>query len=483
MATVGPLLFGSTDPSVVAQFDMRSAPTAADNLGGTVQIGGTAPTYDPYLGCLFNTSGYFRWNLPADIAALNLEGQISFEIETRFLAINNVAASGSIGDALGSVMAMFGIQNSAGSAVMRYRKAASAGGGQTLFVRNASAVEVAVQTAAVKALSAGSYPTGVVPNIHSQAHGQFVRVTIDWKVVDTDRIVTLAFDNVVCFRQAIPYLDWGTNTGSFRFVIGADAAGANPLGAYYMRNFIIGNESINWSQTGKIGKVCLWGDSTSGNPELGSPRYTGSDWYAVLRRLAENGYYYDPYTDYVSAFYTGYTSSALEVTQADVIAESPVRVAFIAGTNDCSAGTAAATFATSVQSNLTAIAEAPSVRSIVLLNVRSVAADTTAAVGFVSNRDGYVNPILADTQWDTNSKPLAKIDAYSLLNRDVMAPCMYVGWLTGDLTSAPKNNLHPAAYGSVVEGRAIADAFIEQSGSGSGAGGGLISGMITGLIT
>lgn len=462
MTTAGPLLFGTTHSAAVAQMALTSAPS--ENLGGTTAHSALVQ-YDALLGMNPN-GGYLRFNNAAKIYALDLAGQMSFEADTQFLSIN-LASVGSTGTALGTSMNLFGLANAAAAEVFSMFKFSGAGGTLAVRARQDGSTLTSLNAQAVQEF-AGSPLTAPIA-IHSVGHGQYTRVTLDWIVDDakTTRTITVAFDGVVLWRQTIPYYTWGNGSASSKFFIGASATAGTPMSGGYIRNFILGNTNIDWSQTGAIGPICLWGDSTVGDPGIGSPRYDATVVYSMLRRLAQQGYYYDP-SDVVVARYAGYLASAsagssLASTQDAVLATNPARLIYIAGTNDANQTVFPSDFTASVQAQIDAAAALPSLKSMVIANVRSVAAYTTGAnANFVSNRDTKANPILASIAPAT-TKPFQRVNNYRLLNKDAMGPNTYVGWMTGDLSSAAKDNLHPAAYGCMIEGEVYADILAAQA--------------------
>lgn len=478
MATLGPLIFGSTDPSVIAQANLFSAPTIT--FGGATSHSASVQ-YDALKGVNPN-GGYLRWLNPSDLFALDLSGQISFEIDNSFLSIN-VAASGSLGTALGSTMYIMSLADSSGTLeLMSLYKASGAGGELFLKFRDSASTTVAIDLHAV--VEQGSSATSRNCAVHSAVHDEFIRVTIDWSVSGGNRIVTLSIDNVVYWRKTIAYYAWGAATNNAKFLIGANIFSSSTMTGGYIRNLIVGNSSINWSKTGAVGKILMFGDSTIGETYIQPNHYDGATCYMMARRLAQLGVYIEPTTDLVVSRHVGYFVSAtnspsLNSVLAAATATNPNRAVFFGGTNDCNLlSIIPADFLSSLQNYIDTLAALSSLRSIVVSNVRSVVTYSGAGANFNTIR-ATANLHLRNVTPATN-KPIEHINALTLYNKDVAAPGMYEGWITGDFSASAKTNLHPSYYGMSLEGAAVANVLYEQALAN---GGGVTAGKLFSMIS
>ena len=90
----GWLPYGSADSSIILQHPFTSDPTAYLQSLGTVTAYG-APTYDSTLGMLSNGAGGFRLVALAGRDNLDWGFQITYEVESVWLAADNAAIASS----------------------------------------------------------------------------------------------------------------------------------------------------------------------------------------------------------------------------------------------------------------------------------------------------------------------------------------------------------------------------------------------------
>jgi lysophospholipase L1-like esterase len=459
----GIIAFGSGDPSVVMQSSLTSPASVTAVSGGSIT---GSPRFDPVDGMLPGATGgvYFSRNFLGTANA----GQLSFEVQRRLISQPSPdQISGGIGGSQGFnhladgwlTLVSIGTASDAPFAGLGLTELAALGGGcaQTNF-------------------------SGL--GVHSAGKSGFVRVTLSWSGNSCDLYVDGLLENTVN----------GTAAGAD---VGAIAVGYSPPDSYreqnyYIRNLVLSNQPVRFPVHPRLSTVVIYGDSfaSQSNPYLiGSTHFDATAGFQLIRDMNNAGMsigrlILKDYPGQVlnknpepsqTSFQLGtnrFGGTADKLT--DVVNANADYVIVMGGTNDATGdaaerGAVAPSFAADLLSMCRTLLDNPRTKGIVIQTLMSAKGNATYATPTYVANVAAVNAIIRalPRTWDsTYSAEIGKIkvvDTFTATGGESAARNMENGTLTGAL-----NDLHPAAFASVISGNLIAGAlqsFLATSGA------------------
>ncbi len=286
------LPYGSADPSVVFLHPLTTNPDGTGGLTATIYGAPQGPEHNPANGMRgaaaggSTASGYYLTGFSAQtLAALNVAGQISFEISTRYFTQTAAYAFGSNGDNLAFQ-----------TTPIHFANAAAPASGQIHILRRAAGIHGAARvTAQGSSIGDGSqhsflgwtnidvsspwYDAGQFNSYGKPADG-FTRINVGW-YTDTNlgRIVVMAVDGVV--------LQWALRSDTVNpfthFTLGSSATwfNGNFIGAaeqmtdanHWMRYLQISTRppTVPMLTTGPLKDIAIMSDSI----------IPASDWFSI----------------------------------------------------------------------------------------------------------------------------------------------------------------------------------------------------------
>ncbi len=446
--------FGSNDPSVIMQSSLTSAASIISITGGSVT---GSPSFDPVKGMLPGATGgaYFQGNF------LNTQyaGQLSIEVEKTLISQPSPdQISGGIGGSEGynhlvdGWLTLLDIRSADGTAIagLGLTNLAAVGGGyaQTNYI-------------------------GL--GVHSAGKSDFVRVTLSWVGDTCDLYIDGLLQNTISGRAA--GLDFG------RIAVGYSPPGSSREQNYYIRNLVLSSQPVTFPVHPLLSNIVIYGDSfaSQANPYLiGSTHFDSTAGFQLIRDMNNVGMSIghlvlkdypgqvlnkNPDSNQIS-FQLGtnrFGGTADKLT--DVVNANADYVIIMGGTNDATGdaaerGAVAPSFAADLLSMCRTILNNPQTKGIIMQTLMSAKGNSTYATPTYVANVAAVNatikalPAAWDSMYPGEMGKVKVVDTFSATGGELAAANMENGTLTGEL-----NDLHPAAFASVISGNLIAGAL------------------------
>jgi hypothetical protein len=448
----GILPYDSTDSSIILRCACRSL--AEVTAAGGVEPNAGTNEFDADLGVKsLATNGGLRFVEPAGFAALNVAGQVSFEIEAA--AISDPSA----------VIASQGADWAANTYLLLLRDSTAANYIRLLM----DSAERFFMSETKASASGGASPSSTTVRSTTLGKGRFARVTVSWQGNEYSLYVNgrWLFTGA---RNAYPSANIGTRV----VLLSGDGLG-NSLVGYYARNLIVSTKPVAFASHPAAKRVAFVGHSF-----VGRVRYVPTDSYrdhsigqAVGGEINARGLAWNFPSSNAAAFYTSGSTilrsgGAPIKTDLDLmIAYKPDLVVYIGGTNDVINASwptnKAQVFADLKLDIIDALGVA---QRMVVCNVPSTIGNSANYKS--SQQDEYVRQINGEIDdlpaWWNSTYParagaLAVADLWGATGKASPPNDVFWGTLLGTGT-----DLHPSAKGNVLIGRAIARVMLETLG-------------------
>ncbi len=332
------LPYGSDDEDVVLRHSLTTAPSAAEMGYSTRTIVGNAggPTHDPVLGMrAFNiaaaaSSAYRFDTASAALQACEQEGQLSFEIEAKWIAAVAANLSESAGDVTGAFEAPFLFTSNSGTnnpfclgkvsnGAISFRFGAGTDSSQIPFIGGE------------RLATANAFPL-----VHSVGKSRFVRVNFAWWGGLTGGDACIAIDDFLCSR--VVRVATGSTANLLNRLFFGCENGSNFVPNHYMRNWQIAKRAPVFPVNKGIGRVGAQSDSILDFMNTFSASLYGEAMIncSALRYLQQQGIRIDGWGEQELGGGTVHNSGGIQFasTRAAVLAIRPDTVIIMGGTND-----------------------------------------------------------------------------------------------------------------------------------------------------
>ena len=474
---VGWLPYGSSDPSVWFYDPLTSQMNTIAN-GGRVPSNSRMMTFggggvigdiihDPVLGMKAYNDGAkwaaYRFQSFIDVGEAKVldfayGGQLTFEIESGFLTRAD-ANSESIASTLATDQMILSLSMVAG--LNRFLQTLAAGGvvhnnfGSSSFQNYYTG-----KTAAIPLTSWGT--------------GRFIKVNIGWSGGNQGGKGYIAFDDllIATFTRNTP----GTGLMSDLFLPSSSGGQTSIVNGHFIRNFQMSTRPPMFTSTESLRNIVLWGDSQvkditngdgTGMDYDAGPAFDSTVGLSLARNLNRKGLYptiqtrgYGGFSIANDGVHTG-----LSTTAAAVKALNPKIILLEAGTNDAVGvgGNLYSGFEADFRALLVDMLGHPTVKFIGLRTVPTTKWNAAvSAANFIANTAAInvikkAMPAYINTTYPQYAGRVAVVDSYTLLGGENNPYGTFYGQLPGGLLAGVPNNLHYAALGCQVEGKAWAD--------------------------
>lgn len=446
-APVGILPFESSHPSII----LRCACTSLDAVtaaGGAEASTGTNE-FDSALGFkALTTSGGLRFNTPSGYAALDIAGQVSFEIEAAAICEPN------------SSIRSQGADWSANTYLLVLRDGTAANY-MRLLMDSAERFFFSANTASA---SGGTSPSSSTIKSTTLGKQRFARVTLSW----VGNRYSLYVDGRWLFsgdRNKYPAANIGT-----RIELLSGAGLGNGLVGYYARNIVVSTQPVSFASHPALKRPAIVGHSFGGRV-----RYLPTDSYrdhsigqAIGGELNARGLAWNFPSNNSAVFYSSGATilrsggNPLSSQVALAAAYRPDLAVYIGGTNDViNAAWSVNRAQVLADIKLDIIDLMASAKRIVVCNVPSTKGNSSNYT--ISRNDRNTNEINSDIStlpawWDATyparAGALVVADIWTALGADEPPAQNFWG-----LALASGDDLHPSAAGNVILGREIARAI------------------------
>jgi lysophospholipase L1-like esterase len=451
-APAGILPYDSTDASIILRCDCRSL--AEVTAAGGVEPNAGTNEFDATLGFkALGTNGGLRFVEPAGFAALDLAGQVSFEIESKAISDVNAGIL-SDGENWGANTYLLLLRDSTAANYLR------------LLIDSAERFFMSE----VKASSSGgASPSSSTVRSTTFGKDRFARVTVSWQ----GNQYSLYVDGRWLFtglRNAYPSARIGTRV----VLLSGDGLG-NSLAGYYARNLLVSTKPVSFASHPAIKRPAFVGHSF-----VGRVRYVPTESYrdhgigqAVGAAINARGIEWNFPSSNAAAFFTSGATilrsggSPIKTDLDLMIAYKPDLVVYIGGTNDAINAAFLTNKAQIVDDLKLDIIDALGVaQRMVVCNVPSVIGNSANYA--TSQRDEYVRQLNAEIAalpawWDATyparAGALVVADLWSALGGANPPAANFWGTALGTFT-----DLHPSAAGNLLIGREIGQAIAATLG-------------------
>lgn len=448
---IGILPYGSTHPSVLLNCSLTSA-ASITSISGGAEVTAGQNEYDSELGMrALSATGGARFNTITGYEALDNAGQVSFEIETKGVAITSTAVP-SLGNTNAGVVYVAVIRSSNGQDYMR------------MYFDANERLNITWRTANV---DGGTNPSATPLEISSHRMGRFVRFTLSW----IGNLYTLYIDGAPMFsgsRNTLP----ATNMGNrIEFMSGA-GLGGNPMTSVYIRNLTISKEPVRTPIHPRLGKIAIAAHSygTRAKFVYNSAYRNQSMGRYLLKYLADFNLYGNLPSDDSTIFdTTGATindggGAKILDNVALCVASNPTCAIYMGGVNDtvnaAFRGTVNTTFG-DMKDHLISLLGASRTKLVVVTNVISTIGNTSNYASAYEDANVKQFNALIDTLpgwWDdlnpTRAGQLVIADVFSETGGTSMDLDVQYGSTLGTY-----NDLHPTGYGNRLHAYAWAKAI------------------------
>lgn len=459
-SATGIIPFGSNDPAVLVQSSMTSAASVAEVPGGSV-VG--SPEFDAIKGLRPDANGgaLFQGTYPNTRS----EGQLSIEVERTFIAQPSPdAISGGVGGSEG------------------YDHLAD---GWLQFIDARAADDASIAALGLTKLAAvggGMYQTTFIgKGVHSAGKSDFVRVTLSW----SGNVCELYVDGLLHNSITIPPEGASGRVDIAKIAVGYSPPGSFRVRNFYFRNLVLANRPVNFATHPQLSKVVIYGDSFASqtNPYLiGSTHFDATAGYQLIRDMNNRGMSIGQLLlkDYSGQVLNkspsaGQASFQLGLNRfggtddklTDVVNANADYVIIMGGTNDATGdaagrGTVSASFAADLLSMCRAILNNAHTKGVIVQTIMSAKGNAAYASPVYDANVAAINasilalPAVWDSAYAAENGKVKVVDTFTATGGEGAAPNMIKGTLTGAL-----DDLHPAAFASVISANLLADALQE----------------------
>ena len=450
----GIIPFGSSDPSVIFQSSLTSAASIVAVGGGTV-VG--SPGFDAVDGMIPGLTGgaYFQGGFRNTESA----GQLSLEVERTLIS---QPSPDQISDGIG------GSQG--------YNHLAD--GWQTLLdIRATDGSQFASLGLTELAAVGGGYghTSFTAQSVHSAGKSDFVRLTLSWTGTTGQVYIDGLLQNTFTGYPAA--LDVGA------IAVGFFAPGLAGVKNYHVRNLVLAGQPVVFPVHPQLETVVIYGDSfawQANDTLIGSTEFEATAGFQILRDMNNAGMSIgqlvikaypgqvlnkNPAVGQVS-FQLGTNSfggTADKLT--DVVNANADYVIIMGGTNDATGdatarGEVAPNFATDLLSMCRTILNNPMTKGIIVQTLLSARGNATYATPTYVANVAAINAIIRalpsvwNSTYPVDAGKIKVVDTFTATGGEAAAANMEKGTLTGAL-----NDLHPAAFASVISGNLISGAL------------------------
>ncbi|MEN8171431.1 MAG: SGNH/GDSL hydrolase family protein [Chloroflexota bacterium] len=485
MSTKGWLPYGSSDSSVIFQHDLKSALVPADmnshwsqlrigssaltwDVHGSV-VHGKQPTHDSVLGFkpVDSTDGTTEvgYNFSAQAASivdLINQGQISFEIESDWLCVND-AASGTSGADLGaesqSCISWLAAAAPAGSAAASELAKTGTAKPTPIIFKNSVGFDYRNHMPTA---------TGALAAIYSPSKTRFILVNFGWK----GNYVWYSVDGVV-----VNFAERGSDgwTNPFNnMYLGCDRGTANTfVDGYWMRNLQISNEAPRFDLNYNARQITVCSDSLFDN-ETAAATTSGdlNAQFRIFRGFEKKGMRCNLTIDENGGFQVDSgAASTLHDRVTAVLDTKPSMVILQGGTNDCDAtAVPVATFETEYKSLVEKLigvngntSTASKIYCCTVPSRYGVSATDGANSDTYQGRLESYNAVIRGleswftTNYGSSGKELYVVDSWTALGgRTPTEDAVYKGQLSGTF-----DDVHFACNGNRLYGDAISERIMQ----------------------
>lgn len=452
-APVGILPYDSDDTSVILRCACTSL-TDVSAAGGSEPNAGTN-SFDAAFGFkALTTSGGLRFTQPTGYAALDIAGQVSFEIESAAICEPNSAILSEGADW-------------AGNTYMLVLKEAGTANFVRLMMDAAERFFVGWRTATA---DGGTSPSSSSIKATALGKDRFSRITLSW----VGNKYQLFVNGIWVFtgdRNKYPAANIGTR---IEILSGGGGLG-NALVGYYARNLLVSTKPVSVASHPALKRVAIVGHSFAARARV-VPTESYRDHsigQAIGAELNARGIAWNMPSDNSAIFFSSGASilrsggNPLSTQVALAAAYKPDIAIYIGGTNDvinASWATNRAQVLADIKLDIVDLmAEA---KRVVVCNVPSTIGNSANYA--TSRQDEYVRQINADigtlpewwgTTYPARAGALAVADLWSALGRDRPPADVFWGSALGTFT-----DLHPSAKGNLRAGSEIGKAILSLVG-------------------
>lgn len=461
----GWLPYGTDDTSVMIRHPLTAEMTAADlncsskvYYGTGVDDGGIGlgrATFDTRKGMLLkNDTGYlsYRFTGLTDSTKLANGGQLTFEVSRDWVCTNENGSTGW------------------NAAVLETIFAASQGGLDNMFNRT-SIIATSFHSGSSANFNIWDKTTGTL-RVHSAQKGEYIKINIGWGSSAKGGFTVLAIDGLPIMSAVRNNAAYSNKWNSFWFGSGnaSNFLHSNYPGDCWIRNFQVSNRPPVFPVHPALSKVLYFGDSIVGNKLTNAPQMDCNGSLSILRSLANKGLFVGSIEAVtrsgrpVSSAQTAGANLNDEI-QAYLVTHRPTMLYLRGGTNDSDSDIETNDFENALQTIIErafGLNGQPSttVQKMVVGNIPSKIQDTAY---FTSGDEGRIlkmNKVYDGiVEWFNATYPLRAGDlalarCYEYMKGNKPDPVTYIGQ---NSTTNPQD-IHPAAGGNTLMGRAYGDA-------------------------
>jgi hypothetical protein len=451
----GIIPYGSTDTSVILQCSLKSS-AEVTAVGGSIPNAGTVD-FDSVKGASSNAiNGGIRFTTPTGYAALDISGQVSFDVETKGICLVSSSIFSQGTDYAGNVYFLVLRQSAATNNYLR------------MYFDSNERINVTWNTGGA---STSTTPSSGPVELTTLAKSDYSTITISWENNKYDLYINGKY-MFTGQRSGLP----AANIGE-RIEIASGAGLGNCVTGLNFRNLVVATRPVRLYTHPLLNKVAFVGHSYILRAGQWNP-YTQAwrDESIALNfraRLNTYGLNCNLPTDGSSLFYvsggtilnSGGTPISSYVTSA--AAYNPSCVVYIAGINDttnASWATNRAQTLTDLKSHCTTLLGATNCKMLIVANSATALANTssyTSSNNDKNNFDFNYDVSTLPTWWNTNNPTrvgqLAVFDMYTAMGKNSPDQRTFVGSIDNSLA-----DLHPTAYGCKLIGEKLADTLVSN---------------------
>jgi len=440
--TIGLLKYeGPVDSSVILRCSMGSL-AEITALGGAEVTAGSNEYSTQYGVRPRLTNGGIKFVSVAGYASLDAAGQLSYEIETPAVCINNAVAP-SVGNDWGGNTPILTLREAAGGTTpanyMRHYQDASE---RPQVVSNAGGV-----------LGTSTSPGSIPLEITSAGKGAYTRFAWSWVGNEYDFYI----DGIWQFRGLRAGRWTGNVAERIDFMSGANTTVGAPAG-FYGRNLLVSTKNAIFPVDRRLAKVGVFGHSFGDRWKM-----TYSDYYrdgygagafrAAMMRYGLGCYIPADNSSIISlagAEIRAAAATTMNSVLAQIVAQNCTVVHVYVGTNDClqaTFGTNLAQIITDLKTYLTAILNCDQTRLVVLHKVISTSGNAAVARDEnvqILNAQYDLLPAWANATFATKQNALRVADDFTEFGGLTPTPKMIQGLLRGTFADS-----HPSTFGIV----------------------------------
>jgi lysophospholipase L1-like esterase len=317
--------------------------------------------------------------------------------------------------------------------------------------------------------------------VHSAGKADFVKITLSW-AGNTGEIY---IDGLLHNAITLPPIGSANRLDFGQIAVGYSPPGSYRIQNFYIRNLVLASRPVTFPHHALLSKVVIYGDSfvSQANPYIiGTTHFDSTVGFQIIRNMNNRGF---PIGQLVLKDYEGevlnknpapgqvsfqlgtnrFGNIADKLT--DVVNANADYVIIMGGTNDATGdaatrGSVAPSFAADLLSMCRTILNNPQTKGVIVQTITSAKGNSIYTTPTYVANVAAVNAMikaLPDT-WDatypSNKGKVKVVDTFAATGGEAAAPNILKGTLNGAL-----NDLHPAAFASVISANLIADALLD----------------------